>query len=91
MFGKVSWAAARSGPLGAPYFLPRDPGSIPAFTDNRLTAMRDPLEPSLLEPAHRWYAGPPLRVLGQDGTAFAPIPAGVRRPVFGDDESRDDE
>ena len=76
---------------GPPYYLLRDPGPISAFADDRLTAMRDLLEASLLEPEYTWYAGPPLRVLKQHGTAFAPIPAGVRQPVFDDDESWDDE
>ena len=84
-------AVRELGGDGSPYYLLRDPGPISAFADDRLTAMRDLLEASLLEPEYTWYAGPPLRVLKQHGTAFAPIPAGVRQPVFDDDESWDDE
>ncbi|MFE0462028.1 hypothetical protein ACFW1A_22545 [Kitasatospora sp. NPDC058965] len=61
---------------------------VSGFTDERLIAVKDLLDPVLLSKPYRWYAGPPLRVVKEPGTAFREIPADLNPmlPVFDDDE-----
>lgn len=65
--------------------LVRDPAPLTAFSDERLAAMRDLLDPALQHPAYRWYAGWPLRVFMEPGTAFRPVPPDIVEPWFEDD------
>jgi hypothetical protein len=60
-------------------------GPIDAFDDDKLVAVRDLLTP-LLDPTPytQLYAGPPLRVLKQPGTAFRRIPPDIEVPRFAD-------
>jgi hypothetical protein len=55
------------------------------FDDDQLRAMRDLLAPVLvIKPYRRWYAGPPLRVIKDSGTAFRHVPAEIAYPWFDD-------
>lgn len=65
--------------------LVRDPGPLTAFSDERLAVMRDLLDPALEHPPYRWYAGWPLRVFMEPGTAFRPVPPDIIEPWFDDD------
>jgi hypothetical protein len=59
--------------------------SIAGFDDRQLRAMRELLLPVLDEqPYRRFYAGPPLRVLTQPGTAFRYVPPQIKLPWFED-------
>ncbi|WP_034262176.1 hypothetical protein [Actinospica robiniae] len=73
--------------------LVRDPRPISEFDDERLGAMRELLDPILLHEPYHWYAGAPLRVFKEPGTAFRPIPLDLDpcRSVFDDDEQPDDD
>jgi hypothetical protein len=77
-----------SAPSDRMLVLVRSPVPVSQFTDERLAAVRDLLDPILIHRPYRWYAGPPLRVFKQPGTAFRPIPPETRvhLPVFDDDE-----
>ena len=68
--------------------LVRDPGPICAFDDERLAAVRDLLDPILIHHPYYWYAGPPLRLFKEPGTACLPVPDGLdpHLLVFDDDE-----
>lgn len=68
-----------------PAVLVRDPAPITAFDDERLAAMRDLLDPALRHLPYRWYAGWPLRVFKEPGTAFRPVPPDIIEPWFEDD------
>ena len=55
------------------------------FDDEQLATMREVLTPVLPEAVYRYYAGPPLRVIKEPGTAFKRIPPEIEIPWFDDD------
>ena len=67
--------------------LVRSPVPVSQFTDERLAAVRDLVEPVLRHRPYSWYAGPPLRVLKEPGTAFREISVDMdpEYRVFDDD------
>lgn len=83
--GVAATVLDRSGAIGDAAVLVRDPAPLTAFTDERLAAMRDLLDPALPHPDYLWYAGWPVRVFKQPGTAFRPIPPDIIEPWFEED------
>jgi hypothetical protein len=76
-----------SADAGGELVLVRSPVPVSQFTDERLAAVRDLMEPVLRHRPYRWYAGPPLRVLKEPGTAFREISVDMdpEHRVFDDD------
>ena len=58
----------------------RFPGPITAFADDRLAAMKEVLTPVLIPRRYVNYAGYPLRILPDPGTAFRRVPPGSPYP-----------
>lgn len=63
----------------------RSPGPVDDFDGDRMAAVRTLLDPVLVRRPYRYYAGPPLRVVKEPGTAFRRIPPEIMMPWFEDD------
>ncbi|WP_031520757.1 hypothetical protein [Streptomyces sp. NRRL F-5123] len=94
--GGAAQVAARCAELGLRYQpVPRGdlpPGAVvggeePTLhtSDATLAAVRDLLNPILIHQSYTWYAGPPLRVFKEPGTAFRRVPPDIVTPWFDDD------
>lgn len=70
-----------------PALLVRIDGDVRSMTDGQLAAVKELLDPILITRPYHWYAGWPLRVFKEPGTAFREIPVTVmaHAPVFEDD------
>jgi hypothetical protein len=55
------------------------------FDDDRLAAVKRLLDPVLRHEPYIWYAGLPLRVVKEPGTAYRRIPPEIAEPWFEDD------
>ncbi|MET7303429.1 hypothetical protein [Embleya sp. NPDC005575] len=79
----------------APALLVRGAKTVSTLTDERLGAVRDLLDPILIRRDYIWYAGWPVQVFKQPGTAHREIPvtSDADRWIFDDDEppSTDDD
>jgi hypothetical protein len=59
--------------------------SVATYGDDTLAALREVLRPVLREVRYVYYAGPPLRILKEPGTAFRWIPPAYQTPLFEND------